>query len=1508
MVKALDESIQNELCGREPIVGTVKLRSRDVDSEVVRDEFKIVDIMHAGGSCICYKAKKIDGDTAVMGTLKEFYPVRYASDGESGSEYNLSRCGIDSGDMANQLYCGEMEREDFIKSRDEFLSCCNRVSGLMTECGESDLFFDHVNIYLGIPNDGEKENYTIYTWLPADTQIKSFEDYLNKKYQFVKSQLRSSSPNLDFRLAKDLKSIIKAIDLLASGVKILHTNSLWHLDIKPSNFGIREYEGDVQSVSLFDVNTFHSVCGDKLRTRGTPHFSAPEFKDGSLDSLSRKTDIYSLGATLYNAIIFGDSQRELYSDENFSSIDSALAHSKIIECSEYNSKAELVDILARIMKRSLARKAEDYEDGIENYDAVEEFIDDIKEAKKIIGMQITLANESGTTHRSTIVTVENEDYYDGNIDGGAISSVQRLLYDRPLYDYVTQNGEIKVLVLGAGVFGQKFIDTALELAQIENCKISVTVVSNDIETDKARYLQARPEFSNFFEVDGRPALYGKENTYGSVNFVSVGTKKGGFSCKNNNAQKLKKALHNEKFDYAFVSLSDDHLNMVIASQIANSDIFRTGEGKKAAVNFITYKEVSRDGEAFDAVFGETFDKARTKAAKDGIEINPAPVNSTIINHSDYKLLHRMALNCHLLWKKNLGCIESAKAEFCARYEFVSSFANALSIKYKLHSIGIDLSEVTSEPDKAQQEKKLKALTLRYKNKIGLGKSSAERTPEQKSCLNKLTMYEHRRWVVNMICVQAYTTLPKEEYATLVSSNKNKAKKKHTCIIPSSEEWGLDQPKWRNLKDWDKDDIEDSDEFKSLDMLDQMSVRLHRHFMTLAEKIEFGKIDAECAAVRRSIASNIQALSAFEAYIISLRTMKSMLKRTSLTRATVDNIQQAVSANSDKFKEQLSADEMGLVERALNSIAGQFEPVKLAADYTDYKAKDHDLIKGIPFILNYDTNVHLCIPFVMESDNNKWFENVASSIVINPATVTYLINCEKLDDDIDTVKEILPSISEVLDSHELQTKLSLILYIGTNNGVISEERKRKIERELAGACDKIESVHIIEYNSSRERPKKIRNTIKTICSTSRKFTAIETKNNTIGGMIDGMDDLPVAIYKFDHADMRFTSDDDDDYIWFDDIPFNVHLNIDDIFIAHDKKISYSEPELYLDYESIWEKCYYDEDTSKRYAKSQAWKKLCTAFCKKAEMCDKVFEASLSEAEGEKSETSIFVPTFCRASLEKIIEFFTSPQHCILENAKIGEHNSLMLKFSFTSTEEVKSKLLRIFENPYSLDDETRIRFNIDGDNSDKKVTMFLDSLVIPNFSWDDFSDESALEDVKEIYTYLSENGYIIPCFRDGDKVTFCFASKEIKELLTNASRILEIYTYYKTMERGYFDDMRINLKVTPKLLGAYSEKTTQKFDIVSIKGFRTQVVDVNDCRNLETGFYQGLSADGAKFAVNQKLVLVSYTGEESVSPANESVAKTAAKDYRVQTIHAKEDIKEIGGKLEDEMTKKAHKAE
>lgn len=92
---------------------------------------------------------------------------------------------------------------------------------------------------------------------------------------------------------------IGILDVLAAA----HDRGILHRDIKPSNV-FRTNEGDIKvldfgSARIHGVPNYATVSGAVL---GTPAFMAPELAAGRLEELDARTDIWSLGATMFQLL------------------------------------------------------------------------------------------------------------------------------------------------------------------------------------------------------------------------------------------------------------------------------------------------------------------------------------------------------------------------------------------------------------------------------------------------------------------------------------------------------------------------------------------------------------------------------------------------------------------------------------------------------------------------------------------------------------------------------------------------------------------------------------------------------------------------------------------------------------------------------------------------------------------------------------------------------------------------------------------------------------------------------------------------------------------------------------------------------------------------------------------------------------------------------------------------------------------------------------------------------
>jgi serine/threonine protein kinase len=129
---------------------------------------------------------------------------------------------------------------------------------------------------------------------------------------FIVMELVSGKPLRDIIEQEKRLSYKRAVSLIqtaCAGVGAAHRRHIVHRDIKPDNFMVLppESEGDSEIIKVVDfgIAKLRDIAGANNLTQtgivmGTPYYMSPEQCRG--DSLDSRSDVYSLGATLYEMI------------------------------------------------------------------------------------------------------------------------------------------------------------------------------------------------------------------------------------------------------------------------------------------------------------------------------------------------------------------------------------------------------------------------------------------------------------------------------------------------------------------------------------------------------------------------------------------------------------------------------------------------------------------------------------------------------------------------------------------------------------------------------------------------------------------------------------------------------------------------------------------------------------------------------------------------------------------------------------------------------------------------------------------------------------------------------------------------------------------------------------------------------------------------------------------------------------------------------------------------------
>ena len=748
-----------------------------------KTKFKIISVIGKGGSTVCYKVSctGVEGapepDVTKRGNLKEFYP-----EGIGGIERTKH----------NQLrFTNEEEQKQYQAASEDFLSAYQTLERVKKANSYNEVLNNYIpayELYYGYENS---EQPTVYIWTPDNQVGVGFDQYLAKVRE-----------NLEEYPVHKLYNILNTIITLADGICAIHGAGLLHLDIKPSNFLVTynsQYQINPGNISLFDINTFYSVYCDVPSVSGTMGYRAPEVEQGRADN---RSDIYSLGAVLFQAVIISDEieGNGLYKEEYYSQIDQLVFSSNMFKVSSVNDNIYLKSKIAKILKRCLAKRPS------QRYECCEELIRDLKDTR------IHLLTEKEKTGEGQRRFEWVEKGHLGKTCPTAI--MQNLLFNQPLLDGVPKGiSNINILVVGGGTYAQKFTDICLQLGQMAGFQLHMDVVSDEIDYDRNVYLQFRPALNQFVNVNGSLEGSPKEK-YGHLNFgveswSKVARKDTEFSKTNlelnqKNARKLMRKPRDEAYQTIFIALGDDTLNRHVADAFVEAC---NEEGQPCLVNYVVE---SSDDVAYSKEMESRIDcYEKNSYKKCNTKVNPVCVNTIIEPGTIHKDLERMAFNAYLLWRKPDKIDQEVVKEFNEPYHYESSLSFALSIRYKLLSLGIDDEDFEMAAEK---------FTRIIHHDVSIHQ--------------QLAAYEHRRWVIERLTQGWSAPLGikgQVDFEKWVREGNYRAKgecgKLHLCIVRNRESMPS------------LDEVWDREVDGTLDELDLVSIKLHQALKKYVEEIK-----------------------------------------------------------------------------------------------------------------------------------------------------------------------------------------------------------------------------------------------------------------------------------------------------------------------------------------------------------------------------------------------------------------------------------------------------------------------------------------------------------------------------------------------------------------------------------------------------------------------------------------------------------------------------------------------
>jgi serine/threonine-protein kinase len=146
----------------------------------------------------------------------------------------------------------------------------------------------------------------------ARAQARVEHPYVCKVYEvgeinghpYIAMQYIDGSPLNRAKSAMTLEQKISVVIDVAMALHAAHRIGLIHRDVKPSNIMLERTEDGRFIPYIMDFGIAREVQGEAMTEtiEGTPGYMAPEQATGGAGSLDRRTDVYSLGATLYDLL------------------------------------------------------------------------------------------------------------------------------------------------------------------------------------------------------------------------------------------------------------------------------------------------------------------------------------------------------------------------------------------------------------------------------------------------------------------------------------------------------------------------------------------------------------------------------------------------------------------------------------------------------------------------------------------------------------------------------------------------------------------------------------------------------------------------------------------------------------------------------------------------------------------------------------------------------------------------------------------------------------------------------------------------------------------------------------------------------------------------------------------------------------------------------------------------------------------------------------------------------
>ncbi len=188
-----------------------------------------------------------------------------------------------------------------------------------------------------------------------------------------------------------VKEIAKTFVKVCEAIAYAHENDTVHRDIKPANILVNDsgepFVTDFGLAKGMHSNTSLSITGSIM---GTPAYMSPEQATGSLKEIDERSDVYSLGATLYTLV----SKKAPFKADNPTALLFKVCSEEPDSIRSVNP--QITQVLENIIFKAMSKKKE------ERYESATAFADDLQ---RYLGDEQVEAQKRKRIHKRIPTTV-----------------------------------------------------------------------------------------------------------------------------------------------------------------------------------------------------------------------------------------------------------------------------------------------------------------------------------------------------------------------------------------------------------------------------------------------------------------------------------------------------------------------------------------------------------------------------------------------------------------------------------------------------------------------------------------------------------------------------------------------------------------------------------------------------------------------------------------------------------------------------------------------------------------------------------------------------------------------------------------------------------------------------------------------------------------------------------------------------------------------------------------------